>query len=216
MSLDRLRRNFHTGDIPLPTGECLDPELVAALAEGSLQADARARALRHVAGCASCRRAVASVADALADGPITHEIEVIDGRRRRTGRVLRTAAPWAAAATILLLLWSPAGDDPATHRAGDGTGQSPVPRGPVGMVADARVFDWSRVPGSDLYRVTVFNAAGAVIYETQGSDTTLALPDSVRLEDRQPYLWKVQARTGWDRWTSSELVEFTIARAPPK
>jgi hypothetical protein len=216
MSLDRLRRNFHTGDIPLPTGECLDPELVAALAEGSLQADARARALRHVAGCASCRRAVASVADALDDGPITHEIEVIDGRRRRTGPFLRTAAPWAAAAAILLLLWSPSGEDSATHRAGDGAGQSPVPRGPVGMVADARVFDWSRVPGSDLYRVTVFNAAGAVIYETQGSDTTLALPDSVRLEDRQPYLWKVQARTGWDRWTSSELVEFTIARAPPK
>ena len=81
--LDRLRRNFHTGDIPIGTSECLDPEIVAALAEGSLDADTRARALRHLAGCALCRRAVASVAAALADEPITHEIEIAEGRHGR-------------------------------------------------------------------------------------------------------------------------------------
>ena len=78
--LDRLRRNFHTGEIPLATSECLDAELVAALVEGSLDPETRARALRHLAACSLCRRAVASVADALADGPITHEIEIVEGR----------------------------------------------------------------------------------------------------------------------------------------
>lgn len=82
MSLDRLRRDFHTGDIPLPTGDCLDAEGVAALAEGSMQGETRTRALRHVAQCALCRGAVASVAAALVDGPITHEIDIVEGRRR--------------------------------------------------------------------------------------------------------------------------------------
>ncbi len=211
--LDRLRRNFHTGDIPLPTGECLDPELVAALAEGSLDADARARALRHVAGCALCRRAVASVAEALADGPITHEIEIVEGRRR--GRWLRISVPLAAAAVVLLLLRSPGGDSTARHRGG-GAEQGPVAIGPIGTVAAVRFFDWTRVVGSNLYRVTLFDTGGAVVYETQVTDTTLVLPDSVRLDPGRLYLWKVQARTEWDRWSASELVQFTVARGPPK
>jgi hypothetical protein len=216
MSLDRLRRNFYTGDIALPSGECLDAEVIAALAEGSLDADSRAHALRHVAGCAACRRAVASVAGALVDGPITHEIEVVEGRRRNRGRILRTAVPLAAAALVLLWLWSPT-DALAPHRGGNagGDAQAPAALGPVGTVAVVHGFDWTRVTGSVVYRFTLFDASGVVLYETQVSDTTLALPDSVRLDASRPYLWKVQARTGIDRWTASELVEFTIARAPP-
>ncbi|HWC73687.1 MAG TPA: hypothetical protein VG454_07090, partial [Gemmatimonadales bacterium] len=112
MSLDRLRRNFHTGEFPIASNECLDDEMVAALAEGgtTLDADTRARALRHVAGCALCRRAIASVAEAVADGPVTHEIDVLEGRRRWGGRVtragsfLRVTVPLAAAAIIVVLL----------------------------------------------------------------------------------------------------------------
>ena len=83
--LDRLRGYFHTGETPIAQPDCLDEHTVAALADGTLAADARTRALAHVATCALCRRAVASVAEALADGPITHEIEVVEGRRRRGG-----------------------------------------------------------------------------------------------------------------------------------
>jgi hypothetical protein len=64
--------------------------------------------------------------------------------------------------------------------------------------------------------VTLFDAQGEVLYETEVNDTTAALPDSVRLIPERPYLWKVQARTGWDRWSASDLVEFTIARGPPQ
>jgi len=219
MSLDRLRRNFHTGDIPLPSAQCLDPEVIAALAEGggSLAAEARARALQHVASCPSCRRAVASVVEALVAGPITHEIEVVEGRPARSRRWVPLTVPLAAAAVVLVLLWSPANDRSAQHRGGGGgQGSAPAPLGPIGTVAAARHFDWSRVAGSDLYRITLFNAGGTVVYEAQLADTTVVLPDSVRLDVSQPYLWKVQSRMGWDRWTASALVEFTIARAPPK
>lgn len=77
-SLDRLRGYFHTGEFPVATPQCLEADLVAALVDGSLDASTRAAALKHVATCAHCRRAVASVAAALADGPITHEIEVVE------------------------------------------------------------------------------------------------------------------------------------------
>jgi hypothetical protein len=216
--LHHLRGYFHTGEIPVATPHCLDAETVAALAEGTLDAEAGARALKHLATCVHCRGAVASVAAALADGPITHEIEVVEGRRRRGGPVLRVAVPLAAAATLLLLLWSPTNDAPGTHRGGGTQGRDvvPVPVGPIGAVANVRSLDWTRVVGSDRYRVTLFDAQGEVLYETEVNDTTAALPDSVRLIPERPYLWKVQARTGWDRWSASDLVEFTIARGPPQ
>src|SRR5204862_4958762 len=114
--LDRLRGYFHTRETPIARPDCLDEHTVAALADGTLDAAARGRALAHVATCALCRRAVASVAEALAAGPITHEIEIVEGRRRRGGPILRIAGPLAAAATVLLLLWSPAAERFPRHR----------------------------------------------------------------------------------------------------
>src|SRR2546426_348130 len=61
----------------------------------------------------------------------------------------------------------------------------------------------------------LFDAGGRVLYESQLRDTTVALPDTVRLAAGQSYLWKVEARTGWGRWVASDLVEFSIARGPP-
>lgn len=90
-----------------------------------------------------------------------------------------------------------------------------VPLGPLGSVASVSSFVWKGVVGADRYRVTLFDTRGDVLYETETPDTTMVLPDSVRLGIGQPFLWKVGARTGWDRWTVSELVQFTIARAPP-
>ena len=214
--LDRLRRNFHTGDIPLSTGECLDSEIVAALAEGSLDADARARALHHVAQCALCRRAVASVAEALVDGPITHEIEIAEGRHGWRRKVLRITVPLAAAAVLLLLLRSPAAENGGEHRgAAESRSQAPVPVSPVGPVAAVHVLLWTRVANADAYRVTLFDAEGRVAYEARATDTTAALPDSIVLVAGRAYLWKVEARTGFDRWATSALVEFSIASKVP-
>src|SRR5258706_7250571 len=106
--LDHLRELFHTRETPVAKPDCLDEHTVAALADGTLDADGRGRALAHVATCALCRRAVASVAEALAAGPITHEIEIVEGRRRRRGPVLPVAVPLAAAATVPLPLSAPA------------------------------------------------------------------------------------------------------------
>jgi hypothetical protein len=74
---------------------------------------------------------------------------------------------------------------------------------------------WTAVPGADRYRVTLFDADGRVLFETQVPDTIAALADSVSLQAGRPYFWKVEARTGFDRWTGSSLAEFRVGRGPP-
>ena len=70
------------------------------------------------------------------------------------------------------------------------------------------------VPEAELYRVTLFQADGRVLYEIEARDTSVVLPDSVRLMSGGSYLWKVEARTGWNRWSASRLFEFSVSAAP--
>jgi len=211
--LDALRDAL--GATPAPearTPDCLDDDTVAALAAGTIDAAARLHALSHLATCPRCRHAVASVARALADPAVAREVAVAE----RGGRRLRYGVALSAAAGVLLLLVGPRLLDLGrpVHRAPPPTGAVPVPASPVGVVADADTLRWVAVPGADRYRVTVFDAPGAVLYETQLADTVAVLPDSLVLVPGRPYLWKVAARTGWDRWSPSELVEFSLA--PPR
>jgi len=70
------------------------------------------------------------------------------------------------------------------------------------------------VTRADRYRVTLFRADGSLLYQLELPDTAAPLPDSVPLPPGHRYLWKVEARTGWDRWTTSELVSFTVTEDP--
>jgi len=56
--------------------------------------------------------------------------------------------------------------------------------------------------------VTVFDATGSVVYASEGSDTAVAFPDSIAIVPDKAYLWKVDARTGFDRWDASELASL--------
>jgi len=192
----------------------VDDETIAALAAGTLDAGLRASVLPHIASCAYCRAAVASVARALAAPTVAREIVAAEGARRRFFRI---ALPLAAAAVLLLLTWPPVDIRGPGHRAPPpATATTPVPLDPIGSVAVADVLRWSAVTGADRYRVTLFDAAGRVVYEARLPDTLAALPDSVVLAPGRTYLWKVEARTGFDRWAASELVEFSVAGPRPR
>lgn len=197
------------------TPECLDDDTLAALAEGALDPAARAAVLPHLASCARCQSAVASLVGALADPAVQAAASASAGHRRAYAAWL--ALPLAAAVLVLALgvpRWLEQGP---THRAPPGAGQAvPVPISPIGTVAATTTLRWTSVPGSDRYRVVLFDSGGRVLYETRLMDTTLALPDSVVLAPGTPYLWKVEARTGWDRWSSSDLVQFSIGPAEGK
>jgi hypothetical protein len=216
--LDLLRRAVgHLRAPEAPTALCLDDETVAALAAGSTDPTLRASALPHLAECPRCRSAVASVARALSDRSVSREVRKAEPLLR--GSRYHVALPIAAAAVLMLLVWSPRSLDEVQpgHRSPTiSAAASPAPLSPVGTVADVPILRWSSVAGSDRYRVTLFESGGGVLFEQQLSDTAVALPDSVVLMPGRPYLWKVDARIGWDRWTTSEVVEFRVAGGPPR
>ena len=66
------------------------------------------------------------------------------------------------------------------------------------------------MPGAEVYRVTLFDKVGKLLFEMESADTMTALPDSIGLAPGRLYLWKVEARIGWERWVSSELIEFRV------
>jgi hypothetical protein len=77
-------------------------------------------------------------------------------------------------------------------------------------VAAADTFRWSNVPHADRYRLTLYDRNATVVWEAEGSDTAMVTPPSITLDGRAVYLWRVQARTGWDRWVASDLIEFSV------
>jgi len=201
-----------------PTGaECLDDVTIAAVVDGSLDPSARAVVNEHLASCARCRAAVAGVSGLVANPVVARETAKLDRPR--------WIRPWqvplgvaAAAALALLFAWPRTVDDGApTHRAPTITAApEPSPMAPVGVVAAAARLRWAPVPGADRYRVTLFATDGRALFETQLDDTVATLPDSVVLIPGRTYLWRVEARTSWDRWTASPLIEFSVASpAPP-
>jgi hypothetical protein len=195
------------------TSACLDDDAVAALAAGDVLVAERAAFVRHVGSCRSCRRRVASIARALADPALAREIEAADAvrtGRRLPARVLAFAT--AAAAVLLLVLLPRRGEGPrsALHRSPPVATPAAGVMAPNGAVVAARWFRWATVAGADLYRVTLFDTEGRVVYETRTADTVVALPDSIILTRARLYRWKVDARIGWDRWSASNWVDFTI------
>ena len=201
-----------SGGTSTETSDCLDDASVAALAEGVSPHGERPRLVAHLAGCTACRVRVASVTRAIASAPIAAELaRAAAPRARWGGRVAIVTAGLAAAAALVMLVPRPPDDEPAAHRSSPASpAGAPVPTSPLGVVASATHLRWRAVPGADRYRVTIFDREGEVVHELLLADTVLGLPADVELDAGRSYFWKVDARTGWARWTPSELVEFSI------
>jgi hypothetical protein len=214
------------GDAADPSS-CLDEMTVAKIVEQGVKAEENPELIAHLAVCARCREQVSAVAGLLRESSVAQEIDRIDvrttapmGRRWRVGGA---GALMALAASALFMLRAsgdnvkPAQTVVATtelepHREQSMTTTvAPSVITPVGATAAADTFRWTSVPRADRYRLTVFDREGRALWETEGSDTTVARPDSIAGQRGATYLWKVEARTGWDRWVASDLVEFSVA-----
>lgn len=215
--VERIRRTLapHVPGDPPATADCLDDDMVAAIAEGMLGEEDRETALRHLAVCVRCRSQVAGVARALADPGIAQEAGTSGSARRRLRAGWRGWATVAAAAMLLLFAWPR--EYELEHRSAPITSApAPTAVAPVGTVADARSFQWTPVDGADRYRIVVFDADAELLYETELTGTVAALPDSVlvRLVPGEIYSWRVEARVDFGRWVDSDAEEFSIARRP--
>ena len=179
----------------------LTEEEIASYLGREVAGDPLRRVELHLAQCAACREEVIETT------------EILRPARRVRWAVLAPAAA-AAAAILLFIGWPQDGGSPTgppQHRESPAVlSVVPAPIAPIGAVADVGQLVWSRVVGADRYRLTLYNEAGSVLWRETTTDSLLTLPDSVLIETGRPYLWKVEARVGWDVWESSELTEFRL------
>jgi len=182
----------------------LEVEQVVGFIEGRLEASERTRVEAHLADCADCTSEIVS-ARRLAR-PAAHP------KRRLAGIVSA-----AAAAGLLLAVWTGYG---GLRRGGaelrdlpSPSLESPTPIAPSATVTVPVTFRWSPTAGADRYRLSLFDAEGSVLWESEVAGSTAALPDTVRLMPQTPYLWQVEARTGVGRWSAAPLTEFRLDAA---
>jgi len=176
---------------------------IAAYLDRRLSGVERERVESHLAGCAECREELVE----------THKLL----RRARRPRVLfiMGAAAAAAALTLLVgpgLLQRPTvtADSLLRH---DDSPATLVAHGPLGEVRPGPLrFVWASEPRATTYRLTVAQADGQPVWTRSGSDTAVALPDSVSLTPGGRYLWVADALLDDGGSRSTGLREFVVAQ----
>lgn len=185
----------------------LTSEDTAAYLDRAVSESERARIEAHLGDCDACRS------------------EIVDALRLLRGR--SSGRRWvgglgiaAAAAAVLVFVIRPGGLDSlpgsAYREAPITRAAAPTPITPRGAVLAVHSLAWTSVPLADRYRVRLFDVSGAVLWEAEVRDTTAAAPRAVGLTPGVAYYWKVEARTGFDRWAASDLTPFTITRSVSK
>jgi len=142
-----------------------------------------------------------------------HEVTPVGQAHRR--RLRWTLPVGLAAAAVLVLLLLPRGHDDSLPGLREPTvtstiAPSPITPAPGASVARVDSLVWSNVPGAERYRVRLYDREGSVLWSVETTDTSAALPDSLTLQLRVPYFWRIEAQAEWMRWTASDLVSFRI------
>ena len=174
--------------------EHLSVDHVANQLDGVLSGSALARIEQHLAACDQCRAELIAVSRVLRNQP--------------RGRRWVLPIGLAAAAVVALLFIKPSLRAPNYREPAVSTTPAPVGLAPRGPTAAPLRLIGTRVPHAQRYRMTVFDSSGSVIWESQTTDTSIALPRTVNLRSRVPYFWQVEAQTSWNRWIKSDVVEF--------
>jgi hypothetical protein len=216
------------GEYAAENANCLGEMMVANVVEHGIDVAERPEIVAHLAACAHCREQVAAVATLLGDTVVAEEVARIEpsspAPAARGWRFAGAGVLTAIAATGLFMVLpslertgttQPAArvTDGATHREQSvTTTAAPSLVAPIGVLVAADTFRWTSVPHADRYRVTLFDEKGTVVWEAEGSDTVVVKPASIAGNRGIVYLWKVEARTGWDRWVSSEMIDFSVSR----
>jgi hypothetical protein len=205
---------------------CLDEAVIAAAATVGVQA-LDATAVAHLSQCAYCRSQLSDALAVLEAPEVVNEVARLGsdaeiGRRRRKFNLAGAALLAAAIAGVVVVpqLMRMRADGTVRQaqdlRDSDSTITMTLPPkalSPSGAIARADTLVWTSVSGADRYSVTLFNSAGDVLWATETTDTTAAVPRGKVPRSNQLYFWKVAAHTGWNRFAESDLVEFKIS--PP-
>ncbi len=178
--------------------EHLTVDEVALHLDGRLTPPAQARADQHLAECPDCRAELVALSGVLRR----------DRGRRRWLKPVATVAALAAAAIVLFIIM-PGTPEPTYREPAITTTPAPVGITPRGPTTGVPRLVWTRVPHADRYRLTLFDSTGSVLWESQTTDTSAALPV---LHPRSRYFWQVEAETGFHRSIKSDVMEFVLIR----
>jgi len=208
--LAALRQQIHL-ERRQPTPECLDELAVADFVDGTLSGERRATVMSHVAACAHCRSVIRATAALVADESVAREAP----HEQRRSRMWPMAGIAVAAAAAIVFMAMPRSEGPTLREPAVTNAIAPVTLTPKGAVSDAGQFVWSRVPTAERYRLRLHRADGSVFWSAETTDSSLVLPDTIRLVPRETYYWRVEAQTEWRRWVVSDMTQFRIERPAP-
>lgn len=165
--------------------DCLSPETLFALIEGTAPEAERLRALRHVGACRRCR----------------DELELIRLAGDVASRVATRRVPWrtlaAAAAVVFVaggLLWraQPWGEDTPRGAAPSAAVRLLAP-GDDGPVPLPLSLAWSPVRGARQYAVEILTPEGTPAFAVATADTAVVVPSAAGLIAGVEYRWWVRA-----------------------
>ena len=211
-----------TSNHPAPR-DCLDDDTIALIAGGEGMApSAKSDAIAHLSECEECRGRLAAVAHLLSDPAVASEVDQLDPPlgRAATGRrrYWIAAATVTAAAAVAVVMLGPDKFPGRSALTRDAVQISrdlvPSPAAQLRIlsptaIAESDSLRWTSVAEADLYRIRIWNRDGAVVWSGDTRDTALPLPQQL-LRSGGSYLWEVKARTGWDRWVTSDFLELDV------
>ena len=190
-------------DSPTQAGEHMNELELSTYLDDRVDAVERERMEAHMAECADCR------------GRMVASRRLIRATMRPRRNVIAAGALIAAGVAALMVI------PIARHRVTDDTpsirdaGNTPtlVAYGPIGETTASTPlrFSWAPAPDATIYRFTLAAAGGTTIWKASLADTTLALPDSVKLREGAGYVWVVDALLGTGVTRSTGLREFQLS-----
>jgi hypothetical protein len=194
------------------TGHVSD-DTIAMLADGETST-VGAEAMAHVADCSDCRSRLSKLSGILEDDSVKSELRALEpmlSQRRSSRSILPYLGGLAAAAAAAIVLLGPMrarNTEPVHRETAITTTAAPRILSPAQLSLPADSLRWTSLPQADLYRVRVWDTEGTVVSTVDTRDTTIAVPSEI--QQGVQYMWEIKARTGWDRWVSSDLVELTL------
>jgi len=177
-------------------------ETIAAYLSGKMPPEAVIALETHLSSCRDCRTEVTSARKLIKERSSPHRHWLIPGI--------------AAAVLLIGVLMKPTGSarleraSPKQNADGREAIALISPLGSVGI--RGLVFSWRSAGTEARYALSLSDSAGNAVWESQTSDTSLALPQSIRLLPGSMYLWYVDASAPNGMTATSGVRSFRAAR----
>jgi hypothetical protein len=189
--------------------EHLSSEELAAFLADSLTDAERKEAERHLVSCAECRSELIEGQRAISSLP----------SKRLDRRWFAVAGVAAAAAIVIIflprteLIRNPAGVEREVQSATTDAGAVSIvsPSADGELAALPGTFVWRKNDDAS-YKITVTDASGRPVWSAATSDTSIALPDTVRLARATQFFWYVDALRSDGRSVTSGVNNFHTPR----